>query len=346
MKKIILLILIFCLAVGSWFVYSEIYTAEAQEVDVVQFEIKEGETVGVLADRLEQNQVIRQAWLFKKYLVWQGVDKKIKAGQFKVERPITLSRVVESLSQPGVGETKITLIPGWTIRDWAQYLEGRAMFQAEETTELIGLPAVNYKVETSAPVSVDEFGDLKILKDKPWYLSYEGYLAPETYRIYVDATVKEIIEKLLKQREKQITEKMWADISKSGRSFQEILTMASILEKEVQTENDKVKVADIFWRRYDMNWALQADSTVHYAVGKSGDVFTTKEDRDSTSPWNTYKYPGLPLGPICNPSLESIEAAIYPSKNDYWYFITTLEGEVKYAKTLEEHNVNVSKYLR
>jgi len=123
------------------------------------------------------------------------------------------------------------------------------------------------------------------------------------------------------------------------------LTLASIVEREVRGERDRKKVADIFWRRLDMNWALQADSTVHYAVGKTGNVFTSKEDRDSLSPWNTYKYPGLPLGPISNPDLESIMASIYPEPNEYYYFLTDEEGVVHYGKTLEEHNENRRKYL-
>jgi len=122
--------------------------------------------------------------------------------------------------------------------------------------------------------------------------------------------------------------------------------MASILEREVRSKDDKAIVSDLFWRRYNLNWALQADSTVHYAVRKKGDVFTTREDRDSVSPWNTYKYPGLPLGPISSPSLGSIMAAIYPEGNNYWYFLTDSDGAVHYAKNLDEHNQNVQKYLR
>ena len=96
-----------------------------------------------------------------------------------------------------------------------------------------------------------------------------------------------------------------------------------------------------------MNWALQADSTIHYIVGTSGSVFTSDLDRQVDSLWNTYKYPGLPLGSIGTPSLESIKAAIYPENNDYWYFLTTLDtGKVIYAKTLAEHNINIANYLR
>ena len=343
MKKIILVIFFIFLVIAVWFVLSEIYTAEAQKVDKISFQVKKGESVGGLANRLKEEQVIRSAWFFQKYLIWQGLDKKVNYGEFEVESPITIARVAQALGQPGLSEEEITIIPGWTIRNIAIYFENKQKFQQEEITEVVGLPAVNYKIYEDQAPKIDL--DLKILKDKPWYVSYEGYLAQETFRIYKDASVDEIVNTLLRHREKQITNEMWGDIEKSGRSFFDILTMASILEQEVRGKNDKEIVSDIFWRRYDMNWALQADSTVHYAVGKSGDVYTTAQDRDSNSPWNTYKYPGLPLGPICNPSLESIRAAIYPKANDYWYFLTDSEGLVHYAEDLDGHNVNRVKYL-
>ena len=337
--KISLSLLVVCILFGIWFVISEIYTAEVQkDSDQITFEVKSDESVSALADRLEKEGVIRNTWFFKKYLAITGKDKKINIGEFTVIKPITLARVVSALGQPGLSEENITIIPGWTIRDVAQYFESLGKFQAEETTELIGLPAVIYKQAPQLDL------DLKILQDKPSNVSYEGYLAPDTYRIYKNADLKSIITKLMQERESQITDDMWKDIKKTGRSFHEILTMASILEREARTLEDKKKIADIFWRRYEKNWALQADSTVHYAVNKSGNVFTTSEDRATDSLWNTYKYPGLPPSPICNPSLESIEAALYPDKNNDWYFLTGKDGTVYYAETLEEHNVN-KKYL-
>lgn len=343
-KKVLFGVLVVCLVISIWFLYTEIYTVSAQKVESVKFEVRQGENVGQLAERLTGEGVVRNAWLFKKYLILTGADKKINIGEFEVKAPVTLKRVANVLSQPGLNEEVITTIPGWTVRDIAQYFERLGKFQAEEITEYVGLPAVNYKtwVEGAPKIALD----LEILKDKPWYVSYEGYLAPETYRIYKNATVKDVIAKLLQEREKQITPEMWQEIKKSGKSFFEILTMASILEREVKNVEDKKKVADIFWRRYDKNWALQADSTVHYAVNKVGSVFTTDEDRNNNSPWNTYKYPGLPLGPISNPSLESIKAALYPEKNDYWYFLTGRDGTVHYAKTLEEHNKNRTLFLK
>ncbi|MBI4993244.1 MAG: endolytic transglycosylase MltG [Candidatus Magasanikbacteria bacterium] len=338
MFKFFSVILLIILLLSVIFLYSEIYTAEAQKIDKLIFEVKAGESVGQLAERLESEQVIRSARLFKKYLLFKQLDKKINYGEFELAAPITLARVAEVLSKPGLNEKEITIIPGWTIRDIAQYFEYSGMFQAEELTELVGLPAVSYKNWKDGIPKLSL--DLAILKDKPWYVSYEGYLAPETYRIYKNAKLQDIVLKLIQQRESEITDEMRQEMEKQQKSFYDILIMASILEREVKSEQDKRLVADIFWRRYNKNWALQADSTVHYAVNKSGDVFTTKEDRDSNSPWNTYKYPGLPPSPISNPSLASIKAALYPEKNDYWYFLTTPDGEVKYAKTLEEHNAN------
>jgi UPF0755 protein len=255
--------------------------------------------------------------------------------------------VVESLENPSVQERTITIIPGWSIRDIADYFEREVIFQAQEVIDVIGQSALDYRTTHKKNTPTDIYmKSYTVLQGKPWYVSYDGYIAPDTYRIFKDATVEEIFDKLIAERNTQFTDQMYYDIKQSGRSVYEVITMASILEREVRGEKDKKIVSDIFWRRYDMNWALQADSSVHYLTGKSGDVFTTKQDRDSLSPWNTYKYPGLPLGPISNPSLESIMSAIYPTSNEYWYFLTTSDGEVKYAKTLEGHNRNVAKYLR
>ncbi len=341
--KIIISILIFCIVIGVWFVYTELYTAEAQRVEKVNFQINPGESVSILAERLEE-QVIRNAWLFKKYIVFKGIDREIRQGNFEVTSPITLSRVVQSLANPSVSEQTITILPGWSLREIAEYFEEEGVVSSTDFDLVVGKPAYNYKVSKDKMVDLEL--DHKVVEDKPWYVSYEGYLAPDTYRIFKNASVEDILNKLVGHLDSQFTEEMYRDIEKSGRTVFEVITMASVVEREVRSKEDKARVADIFWRRYDLNWALQADSTVHYAVGTSGDVFTTQADRESLSPWNTYKYPGLPQGPISSPSLETIKATIYPEANKDWYFLTDLEGEVHYAKTLEGHNLNVQKYLR
>lgn len=245
-------------------------------------------------------------------------------------------------------EITITIIPGWNLRQVAEYLVKQGLASTtEDVFAFTGKPAYDYRLPAGQAGLVasplPQIEDLKILKGKPKLASYEGYLAPETYRVFADASILDVLKKLVEQREKEITAEMRSDIKKFDRSFHEIMIMASILEKEVQHPSDKAKVADVLWRRYDKNWALQVDSSVHYAVDKTGDVFTTDKERAVDSQWNTYKYPGLPLGPISNPGVDSILAAINPEKNNYWYFLTGKDGAVYYGKTLEEHNANKRK---
>jgi UPF0755 protein len=325
------------------FVYVELYVKEAQSIDEVNFTIEPGETVDQIAEKLKTENIIKNTWIFKKYLVLKGIDKRIQAGEFKVIYPITLVRVASSLKYVIAEQEKtITILPGWNLREIAEYFKSEEIIDdVDEFYDLVGKSAVKYS--GNAPKLSYEF---KLLNYKPNNVSYEGYLAPETYRIFSDSSIKEILVKIMSQQNRLFTNVMYDEINRRGRSVHEILTMASILEREVRTREEKAKVADIFWRRYDNNWALQADSTVHYSVNKKGDVFTTKEDRDSNSPWNTYKFPGLPPGPISSPDIDSIKAAIYPRTNNYWYFLTDFDGNVWYAEDLDEHNNNVQKYLR
>ncbi len=253
------------------------------------------------------------------------------------------NRLVRRAAPPPRPEVEITIIPGWNLRQIAEYLVKENIAEnADAVFSVVGKPAFNYQAfKKEAPRLAL---DLPVLLAKPEAVSYEGYLAPETYRVYKDASLAEVVNKLVKERDAQITPQMHEDIKASGRSAHDVLTMASILEEEARDDLDRAKVADILWRRYDRKWALQVDPSVHYAIGKVGNVFTTQKERAVDSLWNTYKYPGLPLGPISNPSLTAIKAALYPIKNNYWYFLSGRDGTMYYGKTLEEHNAN-KKYL-
>lgn len=342
--KIAAMITVVALFLGVWFLYNELYVAEAQSIDEVDFAVEKGETINQLAKKLKSEKIIRNEWLFKKYLVWKGIDKKVQAGNFQVIYPITLVRVATSLKNAiNINERTITVLPGWDLRDIADYLlDKEVIMDKEDFFAMVGESAVFYKTKPAPKLPYD----LSLLKNKPNNVGYDGYLAPDTYRIFEDADLSDVVKKLVSQQNKLFTDKMYEDIKNQGRNAHEILTIASIVEREVKSAADRAKVADIFWRRYENKWPLQADSTVHYAVNKKGDLFTTKDDRNSNSPWNTYQFAGLPPGPICAPSFDSIKAAIYPEANNYWYFLTTLDGEVKYGIDLDEHNLNVQKYLR
>ncbi len=252
-------------------------------------------------------------------------------------------------------EKTLTIIPGWNLRQVAEYLVSQGFASStRDVYAVTGEPAI-VRSRRAAPPFPDAMEGLELISRKPPTLSYEGYLAPETYRVFADATLPEVISKLLAERDKEFLatfpDRGDATTPPLGGALQQVtlaetVTMASIIEKETRHAEDRAIVADILWRRYLKGWALQVDSSVHYIVDRTGDVFTTEAERATDSPWNTYKYPGLPPGPICNPSVESLQAALNPEKNTYWYFLTGHDGVMYYARTLEEHNINRAKRLQ
>lgn len=320
--------------------YKSVYSSSSQFKEKITVEIKEGETLSGLAKKLQDQGVIRSEFFFKLYTKFKGVDSHITTGLFEIQPPITVPKILEALRGSGTSERSITIIPGWDLRDMDEYFGKQNITTSSEWYALVGEPA------KFTSVSSTFFEEFPLLKSKPQNVSLEGYLAPETYRIFKNEKIEDVVKRLLAQRQKEFTIQMLEDIKSSNRTVHEVLTLASILEKEVKTPEDRKMVADLFLRRIKMGWGLQADSTIHYLSGREGDVFTKSKERQIDSLWNTYKYRDLPPGPISSPSISSILAAIYPQKNEYYYFLTTPTGEVKYAKTLQEHNANVNKYLR
>lgn len=171
----------------------------------------------------------------------------------------------------------------------------------------------------------------------------EGYLFPDTYYLPVGFTSEEVIKIMRENFERKIAPYK-NEIEKSGKSLQEIIIMASILEKEAKSKKDKEIISGILWKRLKAGIPLQVDSTLTYITGKTSKELTA-DDLEIPSPYNTYKYKGLPPTPICNPGLESILAALRPKESEYWYYFSTPEGRVIFSKTLLEHNFAKEKYL-
>jgi UPF0755 protein len=188
--------------------------------------------------------------------------------------------------------------------------------------------------------------EFSILADKPKSYGLEGYLFPDTYRIFNQAPVLDVIEKMLGNLDAKFTPMMRADIARQGRTIYQVITLASIIEKEVRIAEDRKIVSGIFWNRLAIGQALGSDATLSYILGDK-DAAHSIEQTKIDSPYNTYHYAGLPPGPICNPSLDAIIAAIYPAATDYYYFLTDPKsGKTIFSKTLEEHNRNKQKYLK
>jgi len=206
-------------------------------------------------------------------------------------------------------EINITIIPGWNLRQIAADWVKKGLIKEEkELFELVGEPAKNYRLlGVKAPIlEWAAIGTLaELFSEKSEYVSYEGYFLPETYRVYADAKPEEIVKKIFSVLDNRITREMRAEVLRQEKSWFDILTMASIVEREARTEKDMKIVADIFWRRNNIKWALQSCATVNYITGKN-DPAISAVDRQIDSFYNTYKYSGLPLGPIGNPSLKAI----------------------------------------
>jgi UPF0755 protein len=178
--------------------------------------------------------------------------------------------------------------------------------------------------------------------DKPKDAGLEGYLFPDSYLIDSAAANQDIVKQILDNFDKKLTEDLRKEIKKQNRTIFDVLTMASILEKEVKTYDDKQIVAGILWKRADNNLPLEVDSTLLYFLAS---LHPSLIDKDVDSPYNTYKHAGLPVGPISNPGKESIMAAIYPENSDYWFYLSAPSGETIFAKTLGQHVINKAKYL-
>jgi UPF0755 protein len=201
-------------------------------------------------------------------------------------------------------------------------------FDGEHFLELVKEPPADWRTHYAA------------LQDLPDGKSLEGYLFPDTYLFAPDESAENIISKMLNTFTKRVPDTLIADAKKQRSSFYEVLTLASILEEEGGTEEDRKLIADIFWKRLHDGLPLQSDATVNYALGTLKSQVSVA-DTQTDSPYNTYKYPGLPPTPIANPGLIALNAATYPTSNPYYYFLHNLETkQTIYAKTFEEHVQN------
>jgi UPF0755 protein len=311
----------------------------------LSFLIEKGESVFQIADKLEAQNFIKNKFYFELYVFLTASAAKLKAGEYLLSSSMTIPEITEKITSGDIVKQRITIIEGWNLRDIGWYFENRGMFQAEELFELVGFPLIDYSENRDLPEPRDFSEEFGFLKDKLRNVNLEGYLFPDTYEILKGETLEEIVKKMLKNFDKKLDLKLKEEINLQERTIFEIVTMASILEKEVQTLEDKKTVSGILWKRLKNSMPLQVDATITYITGKKT-TKVSKKDTEIDSPYNTYRYKGLPLGPICNPGLESIMAAIYPIDSEYWYYLSIPTGETIFSKTLEEHNLAKAKYLK
>ena len=317
---------------------------DAQDANEVTFVVSSGNSLTRVANNLEEAGLIHNRTVFKYYADFLGYGQKIQAGDYKVSRSMSMQQIMELLTT-GDGNPitrNITIIPGWTVRDIAAYLKEQGAIEDENAFLEMCRTGQNF----SAYYYVADVLASPNAASRLYAL--EGYLAPDTYEVYTNATAEDIIKKLLSQTEAVFKTEYHDRAEQLGMTMDQIITMASMIEKEAKNA-DFAKVSAVFHGRLQRNMTLGSDVTVKYATGVKR-MSLSSADLAVNSPYNTYLYSGLPLGPICSPSAAAIQAALYPDEQfmaeGYLYFCSKdpNTGELHFSRTLEEHELAVSIY--
>ncbi|MEK7516899.1 MAG: endolytic transglycosylase MltG [Patescibacteria group bacterium] len=348
-------IIIFVLIAGS------LFFGVPSRREAVVVTIAPGEGALVIGRHLKESGVVRNAWAFAFAARVSGVAERLQAGTYIIPPKRSLWEVVDIIrTSAPADEAVVTIVEGSTLRDIARELDSAGLVSEEDFLTAAKISAYRSSFDFLADAPAPSRGSDLLLPAESWSgalappagggmgpaeATLEGYLFPDTYRFFRKTEADEVIRKMLGRFGEQFDASLRERIHADGRSVFDTVIMASIIEREVRTDPDRAMVADIFWRRLAAGIPLQADSTVNYVTGKKTPGISL-EDRDIDSLWNTYRYRGLPKGPIANPGRAALVAAVNPQANQYWYFLTTPEGEAIYSKTNDEHAAAKRKYLR
>jgi len=310
----------------------------------IAFTIPSGRSLTGVSNDLEEAGLIRNRTVFKYYCDFAGMGQKIQAGNYLLTPGMNMQEIAEQLTM-GDGNPivrNITLIPGWTLEEFADDLVKKGVLTNRE--EFLSLCRTGEAFDDF--YYVDEMRRSGTLTQRRYAL--EGYLSPNTYEVYMDATAEDIIRKMLQQIERAFPADKQDRAAELGYTMDEILTLASLIEKEAKNE-DFAKVSAVFHNRLNTGMKLQSDVTIHYVTGVRK-MALTNTDLALNSPYNTYQVTGLPVGPVCNPSAEAIHAALYPDEaylaENYLYFCAKdpESGTLHFSRTLQDHEQAVAIY--
>lgn len=349
MKKImgVLAIVILLASIAAFSVYNWVekgaFEGTASNSNVLQnFEIKEGEGVKVIAANLASKKLIENEKFFLYHLWKTKKDAKLQAGAYEISPDMTISQIVDKFTggKVKVEVVKLTIPEGFTNKKIIDLLRQKEPAIADEFEEI-----VQCKCLGNADCACDKFSKkYDFLAQIPNGVDMEGYLFPDTYFIDKEETGATLVSKFLNNFNKKVDANLRAKISTSGKTLHEVVTLASIVEREVPTEEDAKMVAGVFQNRLDTQMALESCATLAYFQGVDKRQFSY-EDTRIESPYNTYINPGLPPGPISNPGLTSIRATVEPTDSDFIFFLSNFEtGETVYSKTFDEHVINKDKH--
>ena len=287
------------------------------------FEVKSGMTLKQVSQELFRQNLIRSANAFQAIALIQDKEKLIKVGEYYISPSMLPAEILQRITSGKTVLHSITIPEGYRITEIANLLEEKDL--ADKNIFL--QQAKNVELLEGIPTS-----------------SLEGYLFPDTYHFGKRTTEAAIINKMVKTfKERVLKQEFLKRAEDLGFSYHEIITLASLIEKETGKDSERKQISSVFHNRLKKNMLLQTDPTVIYAI----DIFDgniRKRDLNIDSPYNTYRYKGLPPGPIANPGLKSIIAALYPATTSNLYFVSKQDGSHKFSSTLNEHNRAVQKY--
>ena len=287
------------------------------------FEVKSGMTLKQVSQELFRQNLIRSANAFQAIALIQDKEKLIKVGEYYISPSMLPAEILQRITSGKTVLHSITIPEGYRITEIANLLEEKDL--ADKNIFL--QQAKNVELLEGIPTS-----------------SLEGYLFPDTYHFGKRTTEAAIINKMVKTfKERVLKQEFLKRAEDLGFSYHEIITLASLIEKETGKDSERKQISSVFHNRLKKNMLLQTDPTVIYAI----DIFDgniRKRDLNIDSPYNTYRYKGLPPGPIANPGLKSIIAALYPATTSNLYFVSKQDGSHKFSATLNEHNRAVQKY--
>jgi UPF0755 protein len=294
----------------------------------VELEVAPGSSAAAILRELEERGVIESALRARLYLTYVLDAPPLQAGEYRFELPATTPEVLDKLIRGVVVARRVTLLEGWTLEEIASHLEVSGFGDRQVFLDMM------------------RSGDLVADLD-PEAGTLEGYLFPDTYAFTRSADERQIVDTLVANFRRRLEQEV-LPVTGPIEDLRGVVTLASIVEREATLDSERPLIAGVYAHRLRIGMALYADPTVIYALQLEGrwDGNLRRRDLELDSPYNTYRYPGLPPGPICSPGVQSLLAAARPAETDYLYFVSRNDGSHVFARTLQEHNRNVERWQR
>ena len=321
--KWILLFIVAIIAIGTS-IFCGITLSDTKSVNIASdmiVTVEKGDGSAAVAQKLYKKGIIEHPFIFRLQSKLGGYDGKYLPGDAVITSKMSYKDILELMVSNMRNDIKITIPEGFTIKQIKERLLEAELIDEAEFDAALNPDNYNYRFLENLPERENKL---------------EGYLFPSTYFISKEMTEAEIINMMLKEFDAQFKDEYYTRAKQMNMTVDEVITMASIIQGETDSETERAKVAGVFYNRINSNMNLQSCATVQYILGERKAVLSVS-DTQISSPYNTYINPGLPIGPICNPETACIEAALYPEETDAFYFVQGTDGKHIFSKTYEEH---------